>query len=71
VLPALCGAVLGIPGGQALFAALSGDETASPPLWQVLAVIPATVVIVAMLTAVPARLAGRRPAVETLQAEFA
>jgi len=71
MLPALCGAVLGIPGGQALFAALSGDETASPPLWQVLAVVPATVLIVAVLTAIPARLAGRRPVVETLQAEFA
>jgi putative ABC transport system permease protein len=71
VLPALCGAVLGIPGGQALFAALSGDETASPPLWQMLAVVPATILIVAVLTATPARLAGRRSVVETLQAEFA
>jgi ABC-type antimicrobial peptide transport system permease subunit len=71
VLPALCGAVLGIPGGQALFAALSGDETASPPLWQMLAVVPATILIVAVLTATPARLAGRRSVVETLRAEFA
>src|SRR4029453_16692040 len=36
VLPALGGAVLGIPAGLALFASLSGDETANPPLWQVL-----------------------------------
>ena len=43
VLPALAGAVLGIPGGLALFAALSGDETANPPLWQLLAVVPVTV----------------------------
>jgi ABC-type lipoprotein release transport system permease subunit len=71
VLPALSGAVLGIPAGLALFASLSGDETANPPLWQLLAVVPATVLVVAVLTAIPARLGGRRPAAETLQAEFA
>jgi ABC-type lipoprotein release transport system permease subunit len=71
VLPALCGAVLGIPAGLALFAALSGDETANPPLWQLLAVVPATVVVIAALTAIPARVGARRPAAETLQAEFA
>jgi putative ABC transport system permease protein len=71
VLPALGGAVLGIPAGLALFASLSGDETANPPLWQLLAVVPATVLVVAVLTAIPARLGGRRPVAETLQAEFA
>jgi putative ABC transport system permease protein len=71
VLPALGGAVLGIPGGLALFAALSGDETANPPLWQLLAVAPVTVLVVTALTAIPARLGSRSPAAETLQAEFA
>jgi putative ABC transport system permease protein len=71
VLPALAGAVLGIPGGLALFAAVSGDETANPPLWQLLAVVPATVLVIAALTAIPARVGARRPAAETLQAEFA
>jgi putative ABC transport system permease protein len=71
VLPALAGAVLGIVGGLALFAALSGDETASPPLWQLLAVVPVTVLVVAALTTIPARLGARRPAAETLQAELA
>jgi putative ABC transport system permease protein len=71
VLPALGGAVLGIPAGLALFASLSGDETANPPLWQLLAVVPATVLVVAVLIAIPARLGGRRPVAETLQAEFA
>jgi ABC-type lipoprotein release transport system permease subunit len=71
VLPALCGAVLGIPAGLTLFAALSGDETAKPPLWQLLAVVPATVLVVAALTTIPARLGASRPAAETLQAEFA
>jgi putative ABC transport system permease protein len=71
VLPALGGAVLGIPAGLALFASLSGDETANPPLWQLLAVVPATVFVVAVLTAIPARLGGCRPVADTLQAEFA
>jgi len=71
VLPALVGAALGIPGGLALFSALSGDETASPPLWQLLAVIPVTVLVVAVLTAIPARASARRPAAEILQAELA
>jgi ABC-type lipoprotein release transport system permease subunit len=71
VLPALAGAVLGIPGGLALFAAVSSDETANPPLWQLLAVLPVTVLVIAALTTIPARLGARRPAAETLQAELA
>ncbi len=71
VLPALAGAVLGIPGGLALFAAVSSDETANPPLWQLLAVVPATVLVVAALTTIPARLGARRPPAETLQGELA
>jgi putative ABC transport system permease protein len=71
VLPALVGAVLGIPGGLALFAAIGGDETANPPLWQLLAVAPVTVLVVAALTTIPARLGARRPTAEILQAELA
>jgi len=71
VLPALAGAVLGIAGGLALFAALSSDETADPPLWQLLAVVPLTVLVVAALTTIPARLGARRPSAEILQAELA
>jgi putative ABC transport system permease protein len=78
VLPALVGAVLGVfPGGFALFAAIiaitgGGDDPAPlPPLWQLLAVVLATALVVAALTAVPARLGGRRPVTETLQAELA
>jgi ABC-type lipoprotein release transport system permease subunit len=71
VLPALTGAALGIPGGLALFAALSGDEIANPPLWQLVAVVPVTTFVVALLTTIPARLGARRPAAETLQAELA
>jgi putative ABC transport system permease protein len=71
VLPALVGAVLGIPGGLALFAAIGGEETANPPLWQLLAVAPVTVLVVAALTTIPARLGARRPTAEILQAELA
>jgi ABC-type lipoprotein release transport system permease subunit len=78
VLPALVGAILGVvPGGFALFAAINAitggdsDRATLPSLWQLLAVVLATVLVVAALTAVPARLGGRRPVTETLQAEHA
>ena len=71
LVPAFAGAVLGIPGGLALFAAVSGDDAAIPPLWQLLAVVPVTMLVVAALTAIPARVGARRPTIETLQAELA
>jgi putative ABC transport system permease protein len=77
VLPAIAGAVLGVfPGGLALFAAINaitggdGGRATLPSLWQRLALVLATVLVVAALTAVPARLGGRRPVTETLQAEL-
>ena len=73
VLPALVGGVLGaFPGGFALFAAISaitgGDSHRAtlPSLWQLLALVLATVLVVAALTAIPARLGGRRPVTDTL-----
>jgi putative ABC transport system permease protein len=78
VLPAVAGALLGIfPGGFALFAAINAitggdsDRATLPSLWQLLVVVLATVLVVAVLTAIPARLGGRRPVSETLQAELA
>jgi putative ABC transport system permease protein len=70
VLPALAGSVLGILGGHALVAAVSPDETTNQPLWVLLAVVPATVLVVAALTAIPARLGARRPTAEILQSEL-
>jgi ABC-type antimicrobial peptide transport system permease subunit len=70
VLPALAGAVLGIPGGIGLFAVV-GDSTRIPSLWQLLAVVPATALVVAGLTAVPARTSARRPVAEMLRSELA
>jgi ABC-type lipoprotein release transport system permease subunit len=78
VLPALVGAILGaFPGGFALFHAINAitggdsDRATLPSLWQLLALVAGTVLVVAALTAVPARLGGRRPVTETLQAELA
>ncbi len=71
VLPALVGAALGIPGGIALFAAVSDTDAIAPPLWQLLAVVPGTVLVIAILTAIPARLSARRPVSEVLRAERA
>ncbi|MGN9908716.1 FtsX-like permease family protein [Phytohabitans sp. LJ34] len=74
VLPALAGAILGVfPGGYALFAAINaitGGERARatlPSSWQLLALVVATVLVVAALTAVPAGLGGRRPVSDTLR----
>jgi putative ABC transport system permease protein len=78
VLPALVGAVLGIfPGGFALFYGINAiiggnsDRATFPSAWQLLAVVLATVFVVAALTALPARMGGRRPVTERLQAELA
>jgi putative ABC transport system permease protein len=71
VLPALTGAILGIPGGLGLITAVDPDSTTLPPLWQLLAVVPGTVLVVAALTAIPARIGARRPAAEVLRSELA
>jgi ABC-type lipoprotein export system ATPase subunit len=69
VLPAFTGAVLGVAGGLALWTAIGDDET-NPTYWQLLAVVAGTVLVVAALTTIPARLAARLPVTETLRAEL-
>jgi putative ABC transport system permease protein len=69
VLPALAGAVLGIAGGLGLWAAI-GDEH-DPTYGQLLAVVAGTVLVVAALTTIAARIAARRPTAEILRAETA
>jgi putative ABC transport system permease protein len=77
VLPALAGAVLGVfPGSVALFAVINAindndNDATLPPLWQLLVLVTGTVLVVATLTALPARLGGHRPATQSLQAELA
>ncbi|MFI6927726.1 FtsX-like permease family protein [Nonomuraea spiralis] len=73
VLPALLGAVMGVfPGGFLLFAAINtitggdSDKATLPAPWQLIALVLATVLVVAALTSVPAHLGGRRPVTATL-----
>jgi putative ABC transport system permease protein len=72
-LPALVGALLGIPGGIGLFSAVNkdGGPVTLPPLWWLVATVLATAVAVAAITVVPAWLGTRRPAGEVLQSELA
>jgi putative ABC transport system permease protein len=71
VLPALAGAMLGIPGGIALAEALDDDPVTIPALWQLLAVVLGSALVIAALTAVPGRIGARRRVAEVLQAEHA
>ena len=70
LLPAIAGALAGIAGGYGLFtAANQGADASQPPAWWLITAVLGTLISVAGLTAVPARLAGRMPIAETLQAE--
>ncbi|MFG1925632.1 FtsX-like permease family protein [Cryptosporangium sp. NPDC048952] len=75
VLPALAGAILGVPGGLAFFALImaatggDSDRASWPSPWQTLALVLATGLVAAVLTAIPARLASRRPVANSLRAE--
>jgi putative ABC transport system permease protein len=72
VLPALVGAILGIPGGILLIEAVDPDNTTTiAPLWQLLAVVPVTVLVVAVLTAIPSRIGARRSVAGVLRSELA
>jgi ABC-type lipoprotein release transport system permease subunit len=71
VLPALAGAILGVPAGIALFSAVNPSRTTlSPQLWM-RAVALGAPVITAVLTALPARIGANRPVAAILQSELA
>jgi ABC-type lipoprotein release transport system permease subunit len=73
LVPALVGALLGIAGGIGVYYAAKkgGAATTIPPaLWLVVMVV-VTLLAVAVLTAIPARIGARRPVAEVLQAEAA
>jgi ABC-type lipoprotein release transport system permease subunit len=72
LLPALLGALLGIPGGIGIYGATKdgGPTTIPPALWLV-AMVAGTLLVITVLTAIPARIAARRPVTEVLQAETA
>ncbi len=70
LLPGLAAALVGIPAGLLLYELAGGhlSEASPPPLWLV-AVIPATLIVVTAVTAIPARIGARRPVAEVLRAE--
>jgi putative ABC transport system permease protein len=69
VIPALPGAILGLPLGIGLFKAAAHGLTGLPPVPWLAAAVLGTVLIVAALTSVPARIGLRRPVAELLQTE--
>jgi putative ABC transport system permease protein len=75
LLPALVGVIVGIPAGLALYwlaasGATQGHVPAlTPPLWWLLAVFLGTLFVVAVLTAIPARIEARRPVALALRTE--
>jgi ABC-type antimicrobial peptide transport system permease subunit len=73
-LPATFGALLGIPGGLGLYELAKHKGSGSvtlPPAPDLVAVVVGTALVVALLTAVPARWGARRPVATVLQAELA
>lgn len=70
IAPSFVGALLGIAGGYGMFTvANNGGTVAFPAAWTLLVAFVGTVVAVAGITAVPARLGGRVPVVEVLRSD--
>lgn len=71
VIPALPGAILGLPLGIGLFKVGAHGLSGLPPVLWLVAVVLGTVFVVAALTSIPARIGLRRPVAEMLQTEAA
>jgi putative ABC transport system permease protein len=71
VIPALPGAILGLPLGLGLYEVAAHGLSGLPPVLWLVAAVLGTVVVVAALTIVPARIGLRRPVAEMLQTEAA
>jgi putative ABC transport system permease protein len=72
LLSALPGAIVGVPLGIELFTAASrAGAVAIPPAQWLIGAVVATLVVVAGLTSIPARIGARRPVIEALQSELA
>jgi putative ABC transport system permease protein len=69
VIPALPGAILGLPLGLGLYEAAGHGLSGLPPVLWLVAAVFGTVFAVAALTSVPARIGLRRPVAEMLQTE--
>jgi putative ABC transport system permease protein len=71
VLPALPGSLVGIPLGIGLLEAANGAGVVTVPSgWWLAAAVLGTLLVVAGLTAIPARMGARRPVAGILQSEF-
>jgi putative ABC transport system permease protein len=71
LIPALPGAILGLPLGIGLFKVAGHGLSGLPPVLWLVAAVLGTVLVVAALTSVPARISLRRPVAEMLQTEAA
>ncbi|WP_188196845.1 ABC transporter permease [Nonomuraea sp. SYSU D8015] len=71
LLPSLPGAVIGVPLGIGLLSLFAARNAVDPPSSWLLGAVLATLLATAALTALPARLAARRPVAQTLSAETA
>jgi putative ABC transport system permease protein len=71
LLSSLPGAVIGIPLGIGLLSLFASRNAADPPSTWLLGATLATLLATAALTALPARLAARRPVAQALSAETA
>jgi putative ABC transport system permease protein len=72
VVPALPGVLLGIPLGIGLFAAVAhGAGLVVPMAWWLAAAVLGTLIGIAVLAAIPARVGARRPVSPILQSESA
>jgi putative ABC transport system permease protein len=71
LLPALPGAILGIPVGVGLYDAVGRHGSTVPSAPALLGVLIVTLLVVAMLTSIPARIGARKSVAEILQSELA
>jgi putative ABC transport system permease protein len=70
LVPGLVAGCLGIPAGLLIYQAAGGHlNEAAPPLLWLLAVIPATLIAVASVTTIRARIGARRPVADVLRTE--
>lgn len=71
LLPALPGAVVGVPVGIGLYLAVGGHTSGMPSAIGMIAIVLVTLAVVAGLTAIPARIGARQSVAEVLRAETA
>jgi putative ABC transport system permease protein len=71
LIPAIPGALLGIPAGLALYALVkSTTPMVVPTTWSLVTTVVATILAVTALSALPARIGARRSVVDVLQSEL-